>query len=130
MNLLKNEIQAVHNINVNIIPLDLTAPSACDNLYKQIQALGLQVDILINNAGFGVFGKFIDIPLDREMNMLDLDVKVPVQLTKIFLPSMIARKKGFILFISSVGAYQATPTYALAMGAAEKALSLISEISS
>jgi hypothetical protein len=70
------------------------------------------VDVLVNNAGYGLYGEFSTLDWKRERNMLELDVIVPLHLTKLFLPGMLERGFGFILNIASVGAYQPSPTYA------------------
>src|SRR4030095_3055339 len=73
---------------------------------------GLAVDVLGNNAGFGVYGPFLDIPWERERQMLELDVAAGVHLTKLFARGMVARGRGWILQVASIGAYQPSPTYA------------------
>jgi short-subunit dehydrogenase len=67
---------------------------------------------LINNAGLGIYGEFLDIPWERERAMLELDILVVVHLTKLFARDMAERGAGYILQIASIGAYQPSPTYA------------------
>jgi short-subunit dehydrogenase len=109
---LQEEVKAQHGVDVTILPCDLTAPHAVENLYDQVLSLGPTVDVLINNAGYGLYGLFADIPWEREHNMLELDIIVPTHLTKLFLPGMLERRFGYILQVSSIGAYQPSPTYA------------------
>jgi short-subunit dehydrogenase len=109
---LKEEIGGRHEVEVEIIPMDLTAPMAPQELHDRVQNQGRVVDVLINNAGYGLFGEFVDIPWEREQNMLELDIIVLTHLTKLFVRGMLARRFGYILQISSNGAYQPTPTYA------------------
>ncbi|MDE2236238.1 MAG: SDR family NAD(P)-dependent oxidoreductase, partial [Gammaproteobacteria bacterium] len=87
-------------------------PDAPAALYRQVQAAGLQVDVLVNNAGFGLHGPHMQIPWDRERDMLMLDVLALMQLTKLFAADMLKRNSGYILQVSSVGAYQPSPMYA------------------
>jgi short-subunit dehydrogenase len=70
------------------------------------------VDVLINNAGFGIYGPFTEISWEREQEMLLLDVVTLVHLTKLFVRDMVARNSGYVLQLSSIGAYQPSPTYA------------------
>jgi hypothetical protein len=70
------------------------------------------VDVLVNNAGFGLYGPFSELDWERERAMLELDMIVPVHLTKLFLPGMLDRRAGWILNIASIGAYQPSPLYA------------------
>jgi uncharacterized protein len=68
--------------------------------------------VLVNNAGYGLYGEFSKLDWEREHNMLELDVIVPVHLTKLFLPGMLERGFGRVLNVASIGAYQPSPLYA------------------
>ncbi len=81
-------------------------------LYDQIKETGKKVDVLINNAGYGIYGFFADVPWEREKNMLELDIVSVVHLTKLFVTDMLERDFGYILQVASIGAYQPSPTYA------------------
>lgn len=107
-----NEITSKHGVQVDIITQDLSAKDAPQVLYDQLKADGKQIDILINNAGFGVFGEFMQIDWERERNMLELDIITLVHMTKLFSKDMVARRRGYILQVASIGAYQASPLYA------------------
>ncbi|GAC1508137.1 MAG: SDR family oxidoreductase [Chloroflexota bacterium] len=109
---LEAEITTKYGVEVESIPLDLTAPDAPRTLYDQIRASGKVVDVLINNAGFGLYGEFVDIPWERTHSMLELDVVVLTHLTRLFVADMAARRFGFVLLVSSIGAYSPSPTYA------------------
>ena len=110
---LQKKVTADWGVQAAIIVMDLSIPDSPEQLYQQILSKGLQVDILINNAGFGLYGLFIDQPWDRLSNLLELDITTPVHLTKLVLKDMLVRKRGYILLISSIGAYQPSPTYAI-----------------
>ena len=97
---------------VTVHPLDLAAPGAPQRLFDELQAAGTAVDVLVNNAGFGAFGPFAETPWEREKAMLDIDITALVHMTKLFLPPMLARGNGRILQVSSIGAFQPSPTYA------------------
>jgi hypothetical protein len=109
---LKQELTQKHRVSVETIAMDLVAKDAPQQLYDQIKAAGKQVDILVNNAGLGLHGQFLDIPWERERNMLELDIITLVHMTKLFGRDMAERKFGYILQVASIGAYQPSPTYA------------------
>jgi short-subunit dehydrogenase len=109
---LQAEITAQHKVTVECISLDLLEPGAPQRLFDQLQAQGKSVDVLINNAGRGLFGEFIDSPWDSLHLMLEIDMVALTHLTHLFLPAMAARRRGYVLWVASVGAFQPTPTYA------------------
>ncbi len=109
---LKAEITAQHKVEVDTITLDLVAAEAPQQLYDQLKADGKAIDVLINNAGHGLYGKFLDIPWPREHDMLELDIVAVVHMTKLFVADMVKRNFGFVLQIASIGAYQPSPLYA------------------
>jgi short-subunit dehydrogenase len=109
---LQAELGGRHRSRIEVIALDLTVPGAPDELLAATGGAGRPVDVLVNNAGYGLYGEFSTLDWKRERNMLELDVIVPLHLTKLFLPGMLERGFGFILNIASVGAYQPSPTYA------------------
>lgn len=115
---LASQLKETHGIEVDVRAKDLGTPSAPLELFDDLTAAKLDVDILINNAGFGIHGSFVDTPWDRELQMLQLDVLTLVHLTKLFVKGMVERGYGRILQIASIGAYQPLPTYA-AYGAAK-----------
>lgn len=78
----------------------------------RLRADGIAVDVLINNAGFGLYGKFTDIAWEREQQMLDVDIATVVRMTRLFVPDMAARKSGWVLQVASVGAFLPSPLYA------------------
>jgi short-subunit dehydrogenase len=112
LNAVKAEIEAQHPVRVTVVAMDLSTPDAPQRLYDQLTAAGLEVDVLINNAGFGLHGPFLEIPWEREQNMLELDIVTLVHMTKLFTRAMAARGQGWVCQVASIGAYQPTPTYA------------------
>lgn len=114
----REEILANHRINVHLLPADLGAADAAQKLHDRVLAENLPVDILINNAGFGVFGEHLGIPWEREQQMLMLDIVALMQLTKLFAKRMQSGSGGYILQVSSIGGFQPSPGYA-AYGAAK-----------
>jgi short-subunit dehydrogenase len=106
------ELRGRNGVEVRTIPMDLSQKDSARELYDRTRELGLQVEVLVNNAGFGIFGDFKDIPWEREREMLELDILTLVQLTKLFLKDMVARGHGYVLQVASIGAYQPSPSYA------------------
>jgi len=106
------ELADTRGVEVQVLVLDLNEADAPDRLLADTQARGRPVDVLVNNAGFGLYGRFSELDWGRERAMLELDMIVPVQLTKLFLPGMLERRSGWVLNIASIGAYQPSPLYA------------------
>jgi len=100
---LKNEL----NVDVKIISLDLGNEKNVFKLYEKVK--NENIDILINNAGFGLFGDFIDTDLTTELNMIDVNIKAPHILTKLFLQDFVKRDSGYILNVCSSAGFMAGP---------------------
>jgi uncharacterized protein len=124
LRLIAAEIEKTYSVSAQIAALDLVAPGAPETLYRQLQEKGTRVDILVNNAGFGIFGEFASVPWEREKAMLELDIITLTHMTKLFIPDMLARRSGYILQVSSIGAYQPSPTYATYSAAKAYVLSM------
>ena len=91
---LKDELETSHSISAYVIEMDLAAENGAIDLFKQIKELGIEVDILINNAGFGGHGLFHERDLAWNLKMVDLNIKALVTLTHLFLQDRIERNKG------------------------------------
>jgi len=94
--------------NVEIVVCDVSNPDECMTLERYAD----EVDILINNAGFGVFGKFVSTSLDDELKMLDTNVRAVHILTKLFYKKFMEKNKGYILNVSSVASFFPGPLFA------------------
>jgi short-subunit dehydrogenase len=112
MQVLAHELQLRHGIETRVIGLDLSAPGAGLRLKSELDGAGVAIDMLINNAGFGVYGEFVDASLEQTLKMLQLNILGLTELTHCFGRDMARRGSGQILLVSSLAAYQATPTYA------------------
>ncbi len=109
------ELKAKHEIEAHFFPLDLTERESDARLFEQTERLGLEIEWLINNAGFGSFGEFADVELERELAMIDLNVRTLVALTHRYLKPMRERRSGTIINVSSTASFQPVPflaTYA------------------
>lgn len=116
---LRHEIQSQHQVQVTVYAMDLSLPEAAEDLYEATENRGLVVDILINNAGFGLAGDFLDLDPERELEMLALNMVTPTRLSRLYGQRMVSRGTGHILLVASVVAFQPTPT--LSTYAASKA---------
>lgn len=99
--------------NAHVAVADLAAPDACPKLIAALAARGMAVSTLINNAGFGLAGTFADLPLDRQREMLDLNIGALTALCHLVLPGMRERRHGAILNVASTGAFQPGPGIAV-----------------
>ena len=107
-----SELQ-VHGITVKTFALDLAEPPAPKFLFDQLHREGIQVDILINNAGFGAFGDFAHMPDDQILGQINLHILALTQLTRLFLPPMLARRNGRIMNVASTAGFQPGPLMAV-----------------
>lgn len=106
---LATELNSAYQIKTTVIPQDLTINAAGKVVFEAIQAQGLTIDTLINNAGFGDYGAFGDRPLSKMMEMVQLNITAVVELTGLFLPPMQERKNGTIINVSSIAGFQPLP---------------------
>lgn len=101
---------------VECIEKDLFEPSAAEELYNEVKAKGITINVLINDAGQGVYGKFIETDLQDELNIIQLNVSALVVLTKLFLKDMVARNEGRILQLASMVSKISSPLMAVYAG--------------
>jgi short-subunit dehydrogenase len=93
----------------HVIAADLASPDSAAKLLAEVAALGLEIDTLINNAGFGAAGTFVEAPPERLLEMIDLNVRSLTELCRLVLPGMLERRRGAILNVASTAAFQAGP---------------------
>jgi short-subunit dehydrogenase len=106
------ELQARHGIEVRISPKDLAHPSSPIELYQELQETGIAVDVLVNNAGFGGSGPFLQTDWHHEAEMIQVNIVALTHLTKLFLPQIHARR-GKVLNVGSVAAFLPGPYTAI-----------------
>ncbi len=112
---LKFEIESKYSNLVHVLVKDLSKPNASEELYNEVKELDINIDYLINNAGFGIYGMFNDSDLNAQKDMLNLNVIALMNLTHLFVQDMIKRGTGKVLNVSSTAAFQPLPimsTYA------------------
>ena len=95
---------------VEIIAMDISSTFNCMKLYNKVKKQ--DIDIVINNAGFGTFGNFSETNMNKELDMIDLNIKAVHSLTKVFLQDFKEKNKGYILNVASLAAFQAGPLMA------------------
>jgi uncharacterized protein len=110
---LKLELEKKFSVKIFAIEKDLSQPNAASELYVQTQALNLKVDYLINNAGFGDFGMFVETDWEKEAQMIQVNMTTLTELTKHYLKDMVKQRKGRIMNVASTAAFQSGPTMAV-----------------
>lgn len=106
---LATELSSKYQIKTEVIVKDLSIAGAGQHVFDTVQAQGLTIDLLINNAGFGDYGTFSDRSLSKQMAMIQLNIAAVVELTGLFLPLMQQRKDGAIINVSSIAGFQPIP---------------------
>jgi short-subunit dehydrogenase len=96
------ELQQQYGVEVQAIVKDLFKREAPFEIYDEVKAKGIQVDVLVNDAGQGLYGLFAETDINRELDIIQLNIGATITLVKCFLPEMLARKEGKILNLSSI----------------------------
>src|SRR5436309_12668918 len=112
---LARRLTPTHKINSELFPADLADSNAPAMIFSFAREKGIEIDLLINNAGFGQYGEFPSIEKQRLLDMVQVNCHAVVHLTCLYLPEMIARRRGDILILASTASFQAVPyisTYA------------------
>lgn len=106
-----NELKAeLNNVDVMCITADLSKTDECKRVYEETK--GVEINMLVNNAGFGLAGDFVDTDLDRELTMVDTNVKAVHILTKLYLRDFVKRDSGVILNVASIAGFMSGPLLA------------------
>jgi len=100
-------------VRATVLASDLARPEAPAEIFRELEARGIPVDVLINDAGFGTHGPFSAAPLERDLAMVQVNVAAPTALTRLALPGMLERRKGRILNVASTAAFQPGPLMAV-----------------
>ena len=102
-----------YDIRVTVLPFDLSQTNSASKLYSEITDRKIQIDILINNAGFGDYGNFVECKLDRTTVMINLNITTLTELSLLFVKEMKKRNSGKILNIASTASFQPVPKFAV-----------------
>lgn len=113
LNALKTELENRYSIQVTVIAQDLTDPDAAETVYNKVQQAGIEINYLINNAGFGGRGKFHERAWQDDLAMLNVNVMALTALTRLFLPDFVKRNEGRILNVSSTASLTPGPLQAV-----------------
>jgi uncharacterized protein len=103
------ELAAKHRISVKVVAADLAQPGAPAQIFDFTHQNLIEIELLVNNAGFGAFGYIHEIPFDRMAEMIQVNCTAVVELTRLYVPAMVERKHGDVLILASVAAFQAVP---------------------
>lgn len=110
---LKDELEKANKIDVLVIVKDLSEPKAAEEIYNEVQKQGIEVNYLINNAGFGGIGKFHERKIQEDLNMINLNISALTSLTHFFLQDFVKRNGGKILNVSSTASLLPGPLQAV-----------------
>jgi uncharacterized protein len=112
---LAKTLGAKHKIKTEAVAADLAEANGPEKIFAFTKEKGITVDLLVNNAGFGHYGEFPEAPLQRLLEMVQVNCSAVVHLTRLYLPEMVEHKQGDVLIVASTAAFQAVPyisTYA------------------
>jgi len=120
---LRRTLRAAHGVRVEALVADLAQPAGPEEIFAFTEERGIQVGLLVNNAGFGSYGEFRGSDRRHELGIVQVNCAAVVHLTRLFLPGMVERRSGDILIVASTAAYQGVPY--MATYAASKAFDLL-----
>ena len=106
---LKTEIENKYGTSVRVLPKDLSNPNAPQEIFSELEKDGVNVDVLVNNAGYGVYGMFSETDLREELAMIQVNATSLIHLTKLFLKQMLENKSGWILNVASLCSFLSSP---------------------
>ena len=109
LNKVAKEIMENFGVKVSVMPKDLTEKDSTLEIFKKLEKEGKEINVVVNNAGFGAVGEFTELDYERQINMIDLNINSLVSLTRLFLPGMIKKNYGGILNVGSLAGFQPGP---------------------
>ena len=110
---LARELQSAHGITARVMAADLAARDGASRVIEDVRRLGVEIEFLVNNAGFGTSGAFVELDLGRELEMVQVNVASLLTLTRGFLPGMVARRRGRVLNVGSTAGFPPGPFMAV-----------------
>jgi short-subunit dehydrogenase len=110
---LATELRRDHKVEVYVVGADLVQSESPQKIFDELQGRGTAVDVLVNNAGFGLHGSFTELPIARQLEIVHVNVTALVALTRLFLPGMVERRRGGILNVGSVAGFVPGPYMAI-----------------
>lgn len=112
MEKLATDLRRKYGVDVLVEVIDLASPGAAARLKSSFDERSIQIDILVNNAGYGLHGEFLETPIERTVDMIQLNITALTELSFLFGREMAARRSGHILLVASLLAFQPVPTFA------------------
>jgi len=106
-------LESEFRVKTLVVARDLSKPTAVDEIYEEVSAASMSIDVLVNNAGFPVYGRFVDTDWQTELDMLQVNVVALTALTKLFVRGMVERRNGRILNLASTAAFVPGPLMAV-----------------
>lgn len=113
LRVLASDLEGAFGIRVTVVPMDLSRPDGARLVLEEVARLGLEIQILVNNAGFGTYGFFVETDLEKERAMIQVNITAVTELAKGVLPGMRRRGSGKILNLASTAAFQPGPLMAV-----------------
>lgn len=102
---LAGALEGKHGIKATVIVEDLGDPDAPERIFAAVRDAGIDVEVLVNNAGFGLGGEFSETPIEREIDMVQVNITALMHLTKLFIAPMLKRRAGYVLNVASTAAF-------------------------
>src|ERR1044072_7732382 len=121
---LAEEMKAKHGVAARVLAADLVRDEAPQEIFEELSADGVTVDALVNNAGVGTYGLCAETDLQSELDLLQVNIVALTHLSKLFLPGMRARRRGYLMNVASTAAFQAGPLMAVYYASKAYVLSL------
>jgi len=119
LEILKTENEKKSGTKVIVLPKDLSKPDAPQEIFSELEKEHIEVDVLVNNAGYGIYGMFSQTDLPQELNMIQVNITALTHFTKLFMKKMVENKSGWILNVASTAGFAPWPLFS--MYAASKA---------
>jgi short-subunit dehydrogenase len=110
---LAGELRRDCKVEATVLTADLSLPETPGKIFSELKGRGIVVDVLVNNAGFGAHGLFSELPLQRQLEMIQVNVAALTELTRLFLPGMVERRLGGVLNVASVAGFVPGPGMAV-----------------
>src|ERR1035441_2428607 len=103
---------AAKGTETRIVAADLNDPNAPQQIFDATEGAGIQVEILVNNAGLGQFGEFYASPVEQEVSQVRVNCEAMVRLSRLFVPRMVDRRRGWVMILASTASFQPLPYFA------------------
>ncbi|MCP2727811.1 SDR family NAD(P)-dependent oxidoreductase [Limnofasciculus baicalensis] len=113
LNEIKRNFEQNYQVIVKVLGKDLSQPNIAVQIFNDLEKDQIQIDVLINNAGFGDFGEFVNTNWEKEADMMQVNMVALTQMTKLFLKGMVERRRGKIVNVASTAAFQPGPLMAV-----------------